>query len=241
LIQGLHDLGWIAGTNLTLDIRHAESSLERGALLTREMLALKPNVFVSGADAYARAAMAQDTAVPIVFIVGNDPVGLGLVKSLATPGGNATGFSVLNYEFNAKRLALLKEAVPGLRKVGLLFRRRDATAQAVTAATEQAGRRLGVAVLPVSVQGAEDFAPAFERMAEAGADGVMNVPDPLFLQSRRQLAELALAHRMAAAFGASEFGEAGMLLGGRRNISIIAATAGSAKDLRINPRVRKPK
>jgi putative tryptophan/tyrosine transport system substrate-binding protein len=209
----LQELGWVEGRNLVLDQRYAEGDPARAASMTKELLALKPDVFVSGVDVYARtAAEAADKSLPIVFILGFDPVGLGLVKSLAAPGGNVTGFSVLNWELNPKRLSLLKEAVPRLDKVGMLYRDGDANAQAALRVTEQAGRDLRISVIPAPIQGADDIPPAFQRLAVSGAKGVMNVPDSLFFKLRQQIADLAIQHRMAAMFGATEAADAGMLM-----------------------------
>lgn len=210
--HGLRALGWIVGRNLVLDVRYVEGDPTRVEPLTKELLALRPDVFVSDIDLYARAAAAADKVLPIVFLVGFDPVGIGLVKSLARPGGNATGFSVLNYELNAKRLSLLKEAIPCLEKVGVVFRDGDPSARSALQMTERAGRDLRISVIPAPIRGADDIAPAFQRMAMSGAEAVMNVPDVLFLQLRQQLADLAIKHRMAAAFGATEYADAGMLL-----------------------------
>lgn len=208
----LLDLGWIEGKTLIWDRRYAESEPARVAPLTKELLALKPDIFVTTTDGYARAAAAADKSLPIVFVIGFDPVGLGLVKSLAAPGGNVTGFSVLNYELNPKRLSLLKEAIPRLDKVGVLYRDGDANAQAALKMIEQAGRDLRVSVVAAPFRGADDMAPAFQRLAAAGVRGVINIPDVLLFQLRQQLSDLAIQHRMAAMFGATEFAEAGMLM-----------------------------
>ena len=116
--SGLRDLGWIEGDNLIIDMRYAESDPARVVKLTAELLALKPDVMVSGTDREARAAAAVTRSIPIVFPVGADPVGFGLVKSLARPGTNVTGLSVQSVELNPKRLSLLKEALPHLSNVG---------------------------------------------------------------------------------------------------------------------------
>jgi putative ABC transport system substrate-binding protein len=150
--------------------------------------------------------------VPVVFVLGFDPVGVGLVKTLGAPGGRSTGFSVLNWELNPKRLALLKEAVPRLGRVSILYREEDPNARRALELTEQAGRDLKIGILRAPITGPDEFSSAFKRMAQAGAKGVLNVPDSLFFKWRRQLAELAIQHRLAAMFGATEYADAGMLL-----------------------------
>lgn len=211
-VTSLPEQGWSVGRNLVFDARYTESDADRLPALTAELLALKPHVFVSATDVYARDAASSGTGVPVVFVLGFDPVGLGLVKSLRAPGGRSTGYSVLNWELNPKRLALLREAVPRVGKVGVLHREGDPNARAALALTEKAGRDLGIGILPAPVRRLEDFSPALGRLAQAGARGVLNVPDSLFFRWREQLADLAVRHRLAAMFGATEYADAGMLL-----------------------------
>lgn len=211
-VSSLPEYGWIVGKNLVFDARYTEGDPTRLPALTHELLALKPNIFVSTTDIYARVAAAADSAVPIVFVLGFDPVGVGLVKTLGRPGGRCTGFSVLNWELNPKRLALLKEAVPRLGKVSVLYREGDANARPALELTERAGRDLKIEVLRAPIKGPEDFSSAFKRMVQQGAKGVLNIPDSLFFKWRQQLAEMALQHRLAATFGATEYADAGMLL-----------------------------
>lgn len=211
-LAAFREHGWVVGKNLALDVRYTEGDPARLPALTNELLALKPNIFLSVTDIYARAALAADTATPIVFVLGFDPVRAGLVESLAAPGGRCTGFSVLNWELNPKRLSLLKEAVPHLGRVGILFRGGDPNSRIALELTEQAGRDLRIEILRAPVTGPDDFASAFKRMEQAGATGVLNVPDQLFFKWRMRLAELAIQHHMAAMFGATEYADAGMLL-----------------------------
>jgi putative ABC transport system substrate-binding protein len=223
-------LGWIEGNTLIADRRYAESDLTRVAPLTAELLALKPDVFVTDTDLEARPAAAATKTVPIVFIVGFDPVGLGLVKSLASPGGNVTGFSVLNDELNPKRLSLLKEAVPRADKMGVLFRESDARSEAVLKALEKSGRQIGIALVPVGIRGAEDIEGAFARIANSGATAVLNIPDILFFQRRKQLADLAIKHRLAAAFAATDYADAGALLAYGANYGAVVERAAALVD-----------
>ena len=211
-LGGLAELGWIEGRNLVIDRRLPGGTPSVAAAQTRELLALKPHVFVSSTDVFARTAVDAEPSVPVIFVLGFDPVGRGLVKSLAAPGGNATGFSILNYELNGKRLALLKEAMPRLATVGVLYREGDVSARAALHVTEEAGRELRITIVAAPVQGAPDLAGAFQRLASARAGAVINVPDPMFFEHRREIADLAKRHRIAASFGATEFAEAGMLM-----------------------------
>ena len=211
-LRVLHERGWTVGSNLTIDQRFAAGNPALGPVLIRGLLALKPDVFVASVDRYALMAAQTDRALPVVFIIGFDPVGIGLVESLARPGRNATGLSVLNYELNPKRLSLLKEALPRLNRVGVLYREGDAGALTALKLTERAARELGIATVAAPFQGPDDFGALFRRLAAGGLKAVINVPDSLLLQHRKQLADLAIEHRIAAAFGATEYADAGMLL-----------------------------
>lgn len=209
----LTNLGWVEGANLTTDVRYASSDLARTAALSAELLALKPDVFVCAVDVYARSAAQATSTVPIVFILGFDPVGLGLVQSLARPGRNATGFAILNYELNAKRLSLFKEAVPRLDKVAVLYRGDDARAQSGLDLLRSAGQAVRIEIVAFPVRIREDIAPAIDKVASLGLPALMNVPEPLFYQERKLIADLCIRHRIAASFGAIEFAEAGALIG----------------------------
>lgn len=211
-VSGLREQGWTQGRNLVLDLRFTEGDPARIAPLTMELLALKPDIFVASTDALARVAARADKSLPVVFIIGFDPVGIGLVKSLAAPGGNATGFSVLNYELNPKRLALLKEAIPRLDRVAVLYRGGDSLASTAFARTEQAGRDLNLEIVRAPFNRPEDLPLIFQRLEASGVRAVINVPDPMLINARRQLADLAMAHHVAASFGATEYVEAGMLM-----------------------------
>ena len=226
----LKELGWSEGTNLTIDRRYVEGDPARAAGLTSELLALKPDIFVSSIDTYARPAAQATKTLPIVFVLGFDPVGLGLVQSLARPGRNVTGFSVLNYELNGKRLALFKEALPSMGRVGVLYRENDPTAQAVLESMRRAGQGIAVEIVPVPINGREDFGPAIGKASQLGLAGVMNVPDPIFFQERKLIADLCIQHRLAASFGAAEFADAGMLLGFGTDFSAMYRRAAALVD-----------
>ena len=196
-----------------VDRRYVEGDPARAAGLTRDLLALKPDISVSSTDLYARPAAQATKTLPIIFVVGFDPVGLGQVQSLARPGGNVTGFSVLNYELSGKRLGLFKEALLPMGRVGVLYRENETKAQAVLESMRRAGQGIGVEIVPVPLPGREDLAAAIGKAAQSGLAGVMNVPDPIFFHERKLIANLCLQHRVVASFGAADFADAGMLLG----------------------------
>ena len=169
--SGLRELGWIEGSNLILDMRFAQGDAARYAPLTSELLVLQPDVFVASTDFVAVAIVAATKTVPIVFIIGTDPVGRGLVRSLASPGGNVTGFSTLDIEVYPKRLSLLKEAIPGLNKVGVFISSADRFG---LDQLEDARRKLDLAFVPALIDRAEDIDAAFEKFAKAGVKGVID-------------------------------------------------------------------
>lgn len=210
-VSGLQELGWIKGGNLILDVRWAQGDATRYASLTSELLALQPDVFVGSTDFVLDAAVAATKTVPIVFIVSNDPVARGLVKSLAHPGGNVTGLTTLDHELNPKRLALLKEAIPGLNKVGVFFGSLNVGPFSLSE-TESAGRKLGLALVPAVVDRPEDIDAAFEKFAKAGVKGVVDTATGVvtFL-ARDRVAALAIKHGIAM-MGIPPVADSGVLL-----------------------------
>jgi putative tryptophan/tyrosine transport system substrate-binding protein len=167
----LGELGWVEHSNLVLDRRATHGDGARFAPLTAELLALRPDVFVAPFDTMAIAAAASTTTVPIVFAAGIDPVGYGLVKSLARPGRNITGFIGGGPELGTKELSLLKEAVPDLRVVGVLVGNRD---RYKVEYLEEARRRLGLVLVQFELTQPDDIDEAFKAFAKAGADGVLD-------------------------------------------------------------------
>ena len=228
--NALRELGWAVGSDLVINRRYTDGDPSLIAPITTELLALKPDIFVASTDTYARAAAVANKSLPIVFVIGFDPVGIGLVKSLAAPGGNVTGFSVLNYELNPKRLSLLKQAIPQLEKVGVFYRDGDPKAQAALKLTERAAQDLHLTIVLAPFRRPEDIQPAFLRLAASGVKAVINVPDPMLINMRHQLADLAIAHRMAAAFGATDYAEAGMLMAYATDYTVIMRRASSLLD-----------
>jgi putative ABC transport system substrate-binding protein len=210
-VLGLRELGWIEGANLIVDARWGQNDAARYASLTSELLALKPDVFVGSTDFVLGPAMAATKTVPIVFIVSNDPVARGLVKSLSRPGGNVTGLTTLDHELNPKRLALLKEAIPGLSKVGVFIGGLNVGPFSLKE-TEAAGRKLGLVLVPAVVNRPEDIDAAFEKFARAGVKGVVDTATGVvtFL-ARDRVAALAIKHGIAM-FGIPPVADSGVLL-----------------------------
>lgn len=206
---GLRELGWIEGSNLILDMRFAQGDVTRWAPLTGELLALQPDVFVTTADYMAEAAAAATKTIPIVFVIGTDPVGRGLVRSLARPGSNVTGFSVQDNQLFPKRMALLKEAIPGLDKVGVFVGSRDRFGLEYL---EDARRKLGLVFVPAFLAKPDDIDVAFETFSRAGVKGVMDYSGGgMTFHERERVAALAIKHRMPM-FGQPPVADSGVLL-----------------------------
>jgi putative ABC transport system substrate-binding protein len=210
-VLGLRELGWIEGANLTVDARWGQNDATRYASLTSELLALHPDVFVGSTDFVLGPVLAATNTVPIVFIVSNDPVARGLVKSLSRPGGNVTGLTTLDHELNPKRLALLKEAIPGLNKVGVFIGSLNVGPYSLSE-TESAGRNLGLVLVPAVVDRPEDIDAAFEKFAQAGVKGVVDTATgAVTFVARDRVAALAIKHGIAM-FGIPPVAYSGVLL-----------------------------
>jgi len=215
-VAGMRNLGYLEGANLELSLSFAEGDAARLESLTKAILATPPEVLVVSTDTTARHAAALSRTTPIVFVLGFDPVGLGLVESLALPRRNATGFSILDRELSPKRLALLKQVHPRLSKAAVLFRSageaddlRNAVEQGLI---EDAGKTIGVSFVPARVRDANDIPEAFGLIGKSGANGLLNISDTLFFLKRHELAEAALALRLPWATSVVEYADAGALL-----------------------------
>ena len=177
--QGLHDLGYVEGRNLVIEYRDAEGNLERLPALAAELVALKVDVIVAPNTVAALAAKQVTATVPIVFAVAADPVASGLSTSLARPGGNVTGLSILAPELVGKCLELLKQAVPGIRRVAVLWTSGvlgERTDKDMLNEAEAAARALGVQLQWVEARGPEDFAKAFSARTGARAGALTVLP-----------------------------------------------------------------
>lgn len=221
LVGGLGELGWNEERNLRLDFRYAEGDASRYRPLAAELLGLKPDVLVAGFEPIAREAAILTKTVPIIFAIGYDPVGSGLVQSLSRPGRNITGISILSYELMAKRLALLKEAVPGLKRVAVLYRKGDVNAQRAIKLLAEPAKILGLAIVQGEVVDAAGLDRAFEQIVHQKADGVMVVADVLFFQHAAQVFSLANKYRLASGFGAVEGAAAGALFSYSPDLAVV--------------------
>jgi putative ABC transport system substrate-binding protein len=210
--QGLRERGYVEGQNIVVEYRAADGQLERFPALAAELVQLKPEVIVAQGTPAARAAQQATTTIPIVTPVMGDPVGDGLVASLARPGGNITGLTFLGPELVAKRLELLTEALPSVSRVAALWHRgayAERTTSAMVQETEAAARTLGVQLQLVEVRGPDEFERAFSTMTSARADALLVFPSAMLFNERRRLVDLAARHRLPAMYQLREFVELG--------------------------------
>jgi putative ABC transport system substrate-binding protein len=214
--QGLRDLGYVEGRNFVIEYRDAEGRIERAPALAAELVTLKVDViFVGGGTRVTLGAMQATKTIPIVFTGVGDPVESGLVTSLARPGGNVTGLSSLGPELVGKNLELLKQAVPGVDRVAVLWRPGalgERTDKDMLTGADVAARALGVRLQFVEAQGPDEFARAFSDMSSARAGALTVLPSNRFLREHKRLVDLAAKNRLPAVYTSREFVDAGGLM-----------------------------
>jgi len=214
--QGLHDLGYVPGRNVVIEVRSAEGMPERLPALAAELVALNVDVIVTAAGTLAALAAKHATrTVPVVFIGAGDPVTSGLVTSLARPGGNVTGMSLLFPELVGKCLEQLKQAVPGVSRVAVLWQPGAVPERAgkdILKEAEVAARALGVRLHVVEARAPADIDRAFSEMTRAGAGAVTVQSTPMFINERRRVADLAVRNQLPTVFSFREYVEAGGLM-----------------------------
>jgi putative ABC transport system substrate-binding protein len=210
--QGLHDLGWIEGHNIAFDRRYAAENNEILPSLASKLVGLQPDVILAIGTAAARAAKAVTQTIPIVFARVADPVALGLVPSLARPGGNLTGVSVETLDLAAKLLELLTSAVPDAKRVGALWDPNFPPAGLLLKEIEGAARALDVELAPTAVRSPDDFEPAVRAMVEKGARAFLVLGGGIFSEYSHELVDLTVKARVPAMFLGREEVEAGGLM-----------------------------
>jgi len=213
--QGLLSLGYAEGRNIVLERRYAEGAIDRLPILAAEFVRSKVDVIIAFATPAGRAVQQATDAIPIVVSSMGDPVQDGLVASLSRPGKNITGTTFLGPELVSKRIALLKELIPSISRVGVLwhpgaFSERTTTAM-LTEVADAAGS-LGVVLQRVEARNAGQFERAFSEMAKGRADAMLEFPSPMFFVERKRMVELATRYRMPAMYNAREFVQLGGLI-----------------------------
>src|SRR6266851_107172 len=200
IADGLRTLGWVEGQNIAFERRYSEGNEEILPGLAAELVRLQPDVILAIGTAAARAAKNATQTIPVVFTRASDPIGSGLVASLARPGGNLTGQSVLTTETDAKRLELLITAVPDAKRVGALWDPRFPAVGAELRETERAAQALNLELVPEEVRGPDDFEQAFRAMLDHHAGALIVVPAAIFVQHAQRVIDLTAKARLPAMF-----------------------------------------
>jgi putative ABC transport system substrate-binding protein len=211
LRAGLRDLGWVEGKNIAIEFRWAERVGQLPELVA-ELVGMNVDIIFAPSSTFVEPARQATKTIPIVFAINADPVGLGHVASLARPGGNITGLTMLSTELGPKKLEILKEALPQATRFGVLWNPSTPSHQPALPAIEAAGEKLGVALYMVPARTVEELDGAFASMAQERVGGFIDVASPLTYSERARVAELALKHRLPGMFGIKANVEAGGLM-----------------------------
>ena len=211
--QGLHSLGYVEGKNILIEYRYAEGNLDRLAELAKELVGVKVDVIVTTSTPSVLAAKNMTRTIPIVFAGVADPVASGIIDSLARPGGNATGLSILGPELGGKRLELLKEAVPGTTRVAFLWNSGpQGVASDSVKGTETAAHALALQLKSLEVRDSKGFEKALDAALRERVQSVLTNPGPVINTHRTRIVEFATENRLPAMYATPEFVEAGGLM-----------------------------
>jgi putative ABC transport system substrate-binding protein len=211
LRAGLRELGYVEGKNLAIDFRWADDNYDQLPQLAIELVQLKPDVIVTHGTPGSRAAMKATSTIPIVMATAGDALLTGLVSNLARPEGNITGSIFFNPELAAKRLEVLRDTFPRLKRVAVLENPGNPAMKPVLAAMEESAKQLKLELLHVGVRGPKDFDAAFATMAKSRAEAMVAIEDAMLNGNLRRIAELALQKHIPA-IGLPEFADEGALL-----------------------------
>jgi putative tryptophan/tyrosine transport system substrate-binding protein len=212
LLDGLRERGYSEGRNLVFERRFSEGQAERFPGLATELVRLRVDCIIAPTTPAALAAKHATQTIPIVMTTANDPVGAGLVASLARPGGNLTGLSTLAPELSGKRLELLKEVVPGLTRVAVLWNAANPANAAAWEETQAAARALGLQLLSQEVRGPQDFEGVFARTAQARPEGLLVLVDSFITMHRPQIIAFVTQQHLPSVFSTKEWVVAGGLM-----------------------------
>jgi putative ABC transport system substrate-binding protein len=216
-------LGWVEGRNIAFDWLYADAKPERLSPLVAELLRRKVDVIVAPGTTAIRAAQTATTTVPIVMAGGGDPVGAGLVQSLARPGGNVTGVSLLGQELMEKHVGLLKQLLPGLSALAMIRAAANPANSFFAQYMDAAARKRDVQLVILDIRGPDDLEDAFGRIT---ADAAFLLLDPMFLAHRHRIARLAIRRRLPLVTAERRYAEAGFLMSyGPSGVEVLRLTA----------------
>jgi len=219
ILQRLRELGYLEGRNLITERRYSEGQAERFPQFAAELVRLKVDVIIVITTPAALAVKRATTTIPIVFPTAIDPVGAGVISSLARPGGNITGLTTQSPDLVAKRLQLLKEAIPGLSRVAVLWNASNPANAGPWREAQDAARALGMALLSQEVRGPADFERVFAVMARERPDGLLFIRDGLTLQHGAQVVDFVTRKAIPSMFEGSELAAAGGLMSYEANVA----------------------
>jgi len=212
LRHGLNELGYFEGKNISIAYRYAEGNLDRLPQLAAGLVQLNVDVILTASEFGALAAKNATGTIPIVFAVSEDAVASGLVSSLAHPGGNITGLTVLSAELGGKRLELIKESSPNITRVGFLWPSTGPRGAAVLKELEAPAKSLGLKLQSLPIRTLQDFGPAFEAAKKDRIEALLTYPTPLLNTSREKILNFATQSRVPAVYPSSEYVERGGLM-----------------------------
>jgi putative tryptophan/tyrosine transport system substrate-binding protein len=210
--QGLRDLGYIEGKNIAIEYRYAEGKADRLPTLAAELVGLNVDVILTSSTPSVLAVKKATSTIPIVFVAINDPVASGLVTSLARPGGNITGLTILGPELSGKRLELLKEAVPKATRVAFLWNSANPAQGLLWKESQAAAQELRLQLQSLEVRSSNDFDSAFEAVLRERSQALITVPEPLINTHLKRIVEFAAKNRLPAMYANALFVDAGGLM-----------------------------
>jgi len=210
--QGLRERGYVEGKNVVVEYRWADGNEEKLRLFVSELIGLKVDLIVTSAPAATRAAKEATRTIPIVMVLVADPVGYGIVNSYARPGGNVTGFAFLLPEISGKRLDILKETIPKLSRVAVLWNAANLDRKDELKEVQAVANALKVAVQQVPVHGPNDFDHALSAAMKSRPGGLITLDDPFTIVHSKQIVDLAVKHRLPAIYAVKPFVDAGGLM-----------------------------
>jgi putative tryptophan/tyrosine transport system substrate-binding protein len=229
-VEALAELGWIEGKNVVFERRYAENHPDRLPGMAAELVQLRVDVIVGAGTLAPLAAKRATSTIPIVMAPAGDPLGSGLVPSLAHPGGNVTGLSLMAPDLGGKRLELLRELLPGISRVVILWDAANPYATNVFRETDRAARTLQIALQSLEVRSPDDFDAVFEAAKVQHPEALITVEDPLTVDYRKQIVAFAATSRLPAIHGVREFVEAGGLIAYGASLSDLSRRAASYVD-----------
>jgi putative ABC transport system substrate-binding protein len=210
--QGLRDLGYVEGQNIVIEYRHAAGSFERLPELAAELIRQKPDVLVAVTTNAAQAARKATTTIPVVFMGVTDPVTAGLVESLSRPGGNTTGITNIAAVLTGKRLELLKETIPALSRVAVLWDPQAPGSVPQWQESQARARELGLQLHSMEVSHVDGYEAAFKEAVEARNTALWVTLNPLANSNQKQIADLAVSHRLPSICARSDYSENGCMM-----------------------------